>query len=116
MSPSLAQRHAFIGVMIQSAAADFLASFSELLRASSLLERRPEAAHANPDVDQSIKKAKWLLAAAIETRKAIDRIDAGPKNLGSQELAIELQAALSAFADNLIKGQYVAYVNRAAPR
>lgn len=59
---------------IHSIAADFLSSFSDLLRAAALLERRPKLPLENPDIDSSIRKAKWLLSAAIE---ASDRLAGG---------------------------------------
>ena len=182
MSTRLEEQSTLVGLLIQAAASDFLASFSELLLASSLLERRPNDMAENPDIDKSIGKAKWHLLAAIvifdhlsgaievaaesrgstgqerrtgvpslvaeavrrgllvdcppaatlvskvisahnlkevipafrselvSCRDAIDRID-----LRSSRVVVQLHTALTAYANSMIKGQHVAYLNRMSP-
>jgi hypothetical protein len=78
MNLSSEQTPIFIESLIQSARADFLASFSELLFALSLLERRPHVPLENPDIDQALTKARWLLGVAIET---FDRLAVALKNV-----------------------------------
>jgi len=60
-------RRAFADATFQAASADFLASFGELLRAASLVERRPSVRADNPDIAYALERARWLLVSAIET-------------------------------------------------
>ena len=112
----------FEDATFQAAAADFEASFSELLRAASLMERRPTDGVENPDVPNALKRARWLLVGAIESveryRETCGNLPGGSsmtsdlleclralERVIARASASHFRAALSAFATTLTKGQ-----------
>ena len=179
MSASRIQEEYFVEPLIKLAAADFLESFSQLLLAASLLERRPRTACENPDIARAVENATSLLLSAYErfrllaaglgsnadeaggaggaARRSVDDVIAAaiadrvltdyppavkllcreisshnaqeviatfiPElrscvrairrlDLQATDLVSRIQAVESAYIDAMVKGQYVAYVNR----